>query len=104
MSRPFFVYMLRCADGSYYVGHTDDLEHRLNEHREGGKCEYTTARRPVTLFWSEEVQTREEAKHLEAQVKKWNRAKKEALAKGDFDALRKSARKNWSRRIRDYRP
>ena len=62
MGRPFFAYMLRCADGSYDVGHTDDLEKRLFEHNEGGKCAYTESRRPLLLIWSQEFPSREEAR------------------------------------------
>jgi predicted GIY-YIG superfamily endonuclease len=57
MGRPFFVYMLQCANKSYYVGHTDDLERRVLEHHEGGKCAYTETRRPVQLTWSQEFAT-----------------------------------------------
>jgi predicted GIY-YIG superfamily endonuclease len=97
MGRPFFAYLLRCADESYYVGHTDELSRRLQEHQEGGRCAYTTTRRPVTLVWSEEFASREEAKEAEARIKRWSRAKKEALARGDFVGLRLAARKDWTR-------
>ena len=93
MGLPFFVYQLRCADGSYYVGHTDDLERRLAEHGEGGKCKYTETRRPVTLAWFQEVATRDEAKEAEVRLKGWSRAKKEALIAGRVDALRAAAKK-----------
>jgi predicted GIY-YIG superfamily endonuclease len=96
MGRPFFAYLLRCADESYYVGHTDDLTRRLQEHQEGGRCAYTTARRPVTLVWSEEFPTREQAKQAEARIKRWSRAKKEALARRDLAGLRLAARKSWT--------
>ena len=96
MGRPFFAYLLQCADESYYVGHTDELTRRLQEHQEGGRCTYTTLRRPVTLVWSEEFATREEAKAAEARIKRWSRAKKQALARGDFAGLRRAARKNWA--------
>ncbi|MFO1269072.1 MAG: GIY-YIG nuclease family protein, partial [Rubrivivax sp.] len=59
--KPFFVYMLRCADGSYYVGHTDELERRIAQHRAGEIPGYTHERRPVELVWSQEAATREEA-------------------------------------------
>ena len=95
MGRPFFVYMLRCADGSYYVGQTDDLDRRIAEHTEGGKCQYTTQRRPVSMLWAQEVPTREEARAIEAQMKRWSRVKKEALALGRFDVLRDAAKKTF---------
>ena len=97
MGRLFFAYLLRCADESYYVGHSDDLEKRLLEHQEGGKCGYTETRRPVQLVWSQEFSTREEALAAELQIKNWNRAKKQALARGDFDGLSKAAKKrDWA--------
>src|SRR2546425_70779 len=97
MGRPFFAYMVQCADGSYYVGHTDDLEKRLREHSEGGKCTYTETRQPLQLVWSQEFATREEALAAEVQIKKWSRAKKQALARGYFGALSKAAKKrDWA--------
>jgi len=97
MGQPFFTYMLLCADGSYYVGHTDDLERRLGEHQEGGKCAYTETRRPVQMVWSEEFTTRDEALAAELRIKKWSRVKKEALAARDFEELRRAARKkDWA--------
>jgi predicted GIY-YIG superfamily endonuclease len=96
MPRPFFAYMLRCADQSYYVGHTDDLEKRVREHQEGGKCAYTERRLPVQLVWSQEFAARPEALAAELRIKNWNRAKKQALARGDFDELRSAAKKkDW---------
>ena len=57
----FFVYILRCADGSYYVGHTDQLEARIAAHERGEIAGYTRKRRPVRLVFAEEFRTREEA-------------------------------------------
>ncbi len=84
---PFWCYILKCADGKYYTGHTDDLERRIAEHHHGEYCKFTTHRRPVTLIWADEFPTREEALESELRVKKWSRAKKEALASGDWDRL-----------------
>jgi predicted GIY-YIG superfamily endonuclease len=50
---PFYCYMLRCADGSYYVGASDDLDRRLKEHNNGTAADRTAERRPVKLVWSE---------------------------------------------------
>ncbi len=90
--KPFFVYILRCADGSYYVGHTDDLELRLAQHQDGSLGGHTARRRPVTLVWSAELPDRVDALERELQLKRWNRAKKEALINGDWSLLRKLAR------------
>ena len=81
------VYMLRCSDGSYYVGHTNDLEHRLAAHERGAIEGYTLSRRPVELVFSDQFSTRLEAFHRERQIRGWSRARKEALIKGDWDGL-----------------
>ena len=96
MARPFFTYMLRCSDKSYYVGHTDELERRLAQHESGSGSGYTATRQPVQLVWFEEFPTREEAKVAEAQIKNWSRRKKEALIEGKIDELKQAARKDWA--------
>ena len=88
----FWVYILRGADGSYYVGHTDDLEKRLRAHKSGDFGGYTEKRRPVELTYSQDFPTREEAFTAERQIKGWSRAKKEALIRGDWNELRRLAR------------
>ena len=81
---PFWVYIIRCADGSYYTGHTDNLERRLGMHADGEIPGYTSTRRPVELVYSQECTTRTEALSAELQIKGWSRAKKEALIRGDW--------------------
>ena len=83
----FWTYMLGCADGRFYIGHTDNLELRMGQHRQGGFCDYTAKRRPVALVWSEAMSTREEALAAERQLKGWSRAKKEALIRGDWQLI-----------------
>jgi predicted GIY-YIG superfamily endonuclease len=96
MAKPFFAYMLECANGAYYVGHTDVLEKRVAQHEVGEGCEYTAERLPVKLVWSEEFATREEAKEAEARLKGWSRAKKQALIRGDFKTISILAKKkDW---------
>jgi predicted GIY-YIG superfamily endonuclease len=87
----FFTYMLRCADNSYYVGHTDDLEKRIAEHHEGTHPGYTRHRRPVALLWSQDFSSREEALAAERQIKGWARAKKEALIRSDWKSIQQHA-------------
>ncbi|WP_454884030.1 TrmH family RNA methyltransferase [Sphingomonas oryzagri] len=87
----FSTYLLRCADGSFYAGHTDDLERRVAQHRAGEMPGYTHDRRPVELVWSEAFGTREEALAAEQEIKGWSRAKKEALIRGDWPKLRSLA-------------
>jgi putative endonuclease len=83
----FWVYLLRCADGSYYAGHTEDLEGRLWQHQQGICCEWTRRRRPVELVWCAAAPTRHEAIAFEQRIKGWTRAKKEALIAGDWNRI-----------------
>ncbi|MES2293822.1 MAG: GIY-YIG nuclease family protein [Pseudomonadota bacterium] len=88
-----FVYMLRCRDGSYYVGLSrDGLDKRLAEHRSGRFPGYTHSRRPVHLIWSAEFQWLKDAIACERRIKGWRREKKEALARGDYHMLPELAR------------
>lgn len=80
----FWVYILRCRDGTYYTGHTDDLEKRMAEHAQGLGSDWTRRHRPVELVWCEDAPTRYEALAFERRVKNWSRAKKEALIAGDW--------------------
>ena len=85
--KPFFVYLLRCADASYYCGHTDHLELRLQQHMTA-TTGYTATRKPLTLVWQGEFEKREEALAFECQIKGWSRAKKEALIAGDWERIK----------------
>lgn len=88
----FHAYMLRCRDGSYYTGHTEDLDVRLAQHQRGTLPGYTHKRRPVELVWSEAFYTRYEALAAERQIKGWSRAKKEALIAGNWERISELAR------------
>jgi len=79
--------MLLCADGSVYTGHTDNLEARLTAHHDGRFRGYTLRRRPVTLIFTEQFDTRDEAFRVEREIKGWSRAKKLALARGEWHEL-----------------
>ena len=81
----FFTYLLRCNDGSYYVGHTEDLEYRLAQHQSGALGGYTAGRLPVSLEWSQDFPA-------ERQIKGWSRAKKQALIAGDWQRISTLAR------------
>jgi putative endonuclease len=91
--KDYCVYMLRCRDGTYYVGVTSKVDIRVAEHSLGidRRC-YTHGRRPVTLVYSEVFHTPLEAIFVEKRLKGWSRAKKEALIRGDWDAIRRLAR------------
>ncbi len=93
---PFFVYMLHCADDSYYIGQTDNLEKRIAEHEAGLGGGYTHTRLPVSLAWHSEFATRLEAIECERQLKGWSRAKKQALAAGDWPTVALLARSRAS--------
>src|SRR6478735_9131573 len=75
----FWAYFLLCNDGSYYTGHTDNLDLRIGQHQTGAFEGYTSKRRPVTLVWSQDFPSRLEALDAERRIKGWSRAKKEAL-------------------------
>jgi len=96
----FHTYILHCADGSYYVGHTDILEQRIAQHQQGEIPGYTASRLPVRLLWQEAFGTREEAVAAEQQIKGWSRAKKEALIAGDWDQIRTLGRKSFDTGLR----
>jgi putative endonuclease len=94
-----FVYMLKCADGSYYVGSAtgDDLSKRIAEHQSGAYPGYTWSRRPVRLVWSEHFDRITDAIGAERKIKGWSRAKKEALVKGDWKAISALSRRRGGR-------
>jgi predicted GIY-YIG superfamily endonuclease len=94
----FWVYMLRCADGSYYVGHTENLEGRLWQHQQGICCAWKRRRRPVELVWCDRSHERYEALAFERRIKGWSRAKKEALIQNDWKKI------SWLSRPPSERP
>jgi len=74
-----YMYILECADGSYYTGSTTDLELRLQQHQSGEGANHTRKRLPVRLVYYEEFERIDEAFYREKQVQGWSRRKKEAL-------------------------
>lgn len=84
----WFVYILRCADGSLYVGETYDVAQRIIQHNKGCAAAHTARRRPVCIAYVEELGDREAALARERQLKRWSRAKKDALIAGDLAALK----------------
>lgn len=89
--------MLHCADRSFYVGHTDDLDVRIATHMSGEVRGYTSTRLPVTWVWCDEFPSRYEALSAERQIKGWSRAKKLALIRGDWALISKLARNRQER-------
>ena len=83
----FWVYILKCNDGSYYTGHTDNLESRIAQHHEGKIACYTHDKRPLKLMHTQDFPTRVEALASEQQIKGWSRTKKLALIEKDWARL-----------------
>lgn len=74
-----YVYIIKCADGTFYTGWTNDLEKRVNAHNNGTASKYTRARTPVSVVYCEEFDTREEAMSREVKIKRLTREKKARL-------------------------
>ena len=85
------IYILRCADNSLYTGASSNLEHQLEQHAGGAVRGFTSTRLPITLVFSTEFPTMYEAAVAERIIKRWSRAKKEALIRGDEGALHELA-------------
>ena len=92
----FWTYMLHCRGGYFYVGHTDDLERRIGDHKSGLIPGFTADHQPVELVWSDQFASREDAKAAERKLKGWSRAKKLALIRGDWDRISALAKKKDS--------
>jgi putative endonuclease len=82
-----WVYILECADGTYYTGSTTQLESRFAKHQTGYYGGYTSLRLPVTLVWSQEFPDIRQAIEAERKIKRWSHGKKSALIKADFELL-----------------
>jgi len=82
-----YMYILECADRTYYTGSTKDVLYRLKQHRNGEGANYTKTRLPVKLVYYEEYDRIDEAFYREKQVQGWNRKKKKALIDGEYDRL-----------------
>jgi len=91
-----FVYILRCSDGTFYVGSTIDLARRIEQHATGFGAAYTKRRLPVTLAWSEEYERIDEAFAWEKRIQGWSHAKRAAFMEGGLDAVI-----GWSARTRN---
>ena len=83
------MYILKCINGAYYVGHTDNIDKRMSEHNLGliSGC-YTKNKWPLELVYLEVFSTRDDAFHAERQVKGWSRKKKEAFIQSDWDKIK----------------
>src|SRR5512140_2373876 len=94
MTEGAYLYILKCADGSYYIGTTrTELEIRVAQHNAGTFAGYTSSRRPVTLVFSQWFDRVTDAIECERKLKKWSRAKKEAFMRGDLGELHELAKR-----------
>ncbi|MBN1924478.1 MAG: GIY-YIG nuclease family protein [Prolixibacteraceae bacterium] len=98
-----WMYILECADGSYYTGSTNNLELRVEQHNSGEGANHTKKRLPVKLVYFEEYQRIDEAFRREKQVQGWSRNKKEALINGKFDELHALAECTNSTHYKNYK-
>ena len=96
--KTYYVYILKCSDGTYYTGFTSNLSKRLDEHQMGKfKDSYTYKRRPLNLEFYAEFTNVEVAIEREKQIKNWSRAKKEALINGKYEELPNLAKKDFNK-------
>jgi putative endonuclease len=93
-----YLYILLCADGSFYTGSTNDLERRMLEHQNGEGANHTRKRLPVELVYAEEYDRIDEAYYRERQIHGWSHAKKEALIEGRNEDLQGLAKSYWRKK------
>jgi putative endonuclease len=90
----YYIYILKCSDDTYYTGFTSNRSKRFEEHQAGKhRDSYTFKRRPVNLEFYAEFTIASIAIETEKQIKKWSKAKKEALINGEFEKLPNLAKK-----------
>jgi predicted GIY-YIG superfamily endonuclease len=87
-----FVYILRCSDGSYYIGHSSAPQRRFDRHTAGTGAQHTAVHHAEQMLYQETFSSEQEAVCRERQLKRWSRAKKEALIAGDREKLRALSR------------
>ncbi len=87
-SEKYYVYILKCSDNTLYVGYTQNLKNRLFWHKSGFASQYTSARLPIKLVYTEEHPNENSALERENQIKRWSGLKKEALISGNQEKLR----------------
>jgi putative endonuclease len=88
-----YMYILLCADGSYYASSTKNLEERIFQHQCGEGANHTKKRLPIKLLYFEEFDRIDEAFYREKQIQGWSRKKKEALISGNVEDLKKLAKR-----------
>jgi len=88
LAKMYYVYILRCADDSFYVGSAQNVDARVKAHNDGRGAAYTFKHRPVSLVYSEDFRSEDEALTRERQLKHWSREKKEALIARNLNRLK----------------
>jgi len=94
----YFVYILKCANGTYYVGHSQSVSARYSRHRDGSGARHTAVNTPEQIAYSEEFDTELGAIRRERQIKRWARGKKQALIDGRMRDLRQLSRSHDHRK------
>ncbi len=95
----YFVYILKCSNGTFYTGNTSSLALRISQHQSGyDPKSYTYNLRPVTLVWSMEFPDRHDALRVERQIKGWSHAKKQALIENNIELIHQIVRNERRRR------
>ena len=84
----WYLYILKCRDGSYYIGRTNTLQQRIERHNKARAAKWTSDKLPVRLVYQEKYEFEHEAIRRERQIKRWSRKKKQALIAGDFKRLK----------------
>ena len=87
MPTKYYIYIIKCKNGSYYIGHTNDLKRRMKDHQAGYGSKFTTDNQTDAPLYFEEFNSRSEAMKRETQLKKWSKAKKKALIESDLEKL-----------------
>ena len=95
--KEFFLYILKCNDGSYYTGHTDEIEKRIAENILGNTSSYTSTRLSIELVFVQNFNSRAGAIDMERRIKKWSRKKKEALIEGNWEKVSFFAKKKFNK-------
>ena len=94
--KKYYVYIVKCNDGTYYTGVTNDLDRRIGEHTEGNDSKnYTFKRRPISLQWFAEFSDIKQAIEKEKQIKRWSKKKKEAIINEDYESLIEYSKKRF---------
>ena len=97
--KDFYVYILQCNDDSYYVGHTDDISRRINQHSLGKESGYVSTRLPIELAFLQACASRAEAIIAERKLKGWSHKKKKALIEGGFNKVQQCWKQNKNKKI-----